>query len=90
MLNKEVLDESVPKQTFIQHNFLSFCHFLQILKVLKPIEHFTQHAMISMLDEIFDWLVPAIRKITESESTKCKGRKSMLVNVFNIHLGKKI
>lgn len=51
----------VYSEIFIQHKFLLFSviiSFFEDFKVFKPIQHFIQRVIISMLDEMLDWLAP--------------------------------
>ena len=50
--------------------------FSQILEVFKTIQHFIEHAIISILDEMLDWLAPAFKQdawwIERSKGLNCK------------------
>ena len=58
MLDESLLWNKLSSNITFRHPTWSF-HFCQILKVFKTIQLFIQYAIISMLDEMLDWLAPA-------------------------------
>ena len=61
---KFTLDQiSIQHGFFIQHDFF---RFLLFLCSVKPIQHFTQHGISAMLDEMLDRLNKAFTLLTNN------------------------